>query len=39
MVEGQPIHMCGEKIDELCNVSKTKGEGELVGCSLQQPIQ
>jgi hypothetical protein len=29
----------GKKIDELCCDNRVKGEGELVGHNLQQPIQ
>jgi hypothetical protein len=39
LVERQPTHLRGEKIDVFCNVGQAWGEGELVCCSLQQPLQ
>jgi hypothetical protein len=39
LVKGQLTHLYGKEIDELCCVTRVKGEGELVGHSLQQLIQ
>jgi hypothetical protein len=40
LVEGQLTnHLHDKKVNELCGVRRTKGEGELVCYSFQQPLQ
>ncbi len=39
LAEGQSIHLCGKKIDELCGFGRVGSEGELVCYSAQQPLQ
>jgi len=40
LVEGQlTSHLCGKEVDEFYGVGQTKGEGEVVCCRLQQPLQ
>jgi hypothetical protein len=38
LVEGHPIHLHGEKIDELCGVGRVGSESELIYYNLQQPL-
>jgi hypothetical protein len=38
LVEGQLTHLCCKEIDEFFNVSRTKGENELVSCGIQESI-
>jgi hypothetical protein len=38
LLNGQSTHLHGKEIDELCNVGRARGENELVGCGIQQPI-
>jgi hypothetical protein len=37
-IERQSTHLHGKEIDELCSVGRARGENELVGCGIQQPI-
>ncbi len=38
LVKGHQTHLCGPKIDEFCGVGRVGHEGELVCCTVQQPL-